>query len=307
MKTEFDKLDIKKPVNIPTSLNNSKTKEDELDVGKLKPVHVELKKFSDVLDNEVVKNTKFNALKTKINHLEKKIPHTTTLIHINQCNIDKKIYWKKLETGKTITDSGGFVTTTFLNTKFGETENIIPDTSGLVTTSVFITKNSKVESKILGHAKYITTHEFNKLTEKNFAGRLKQANLVNKTDFNKKLTSFNKRINSNKTKHVEVQRKLKSVIAKDYNFFLGTIYFSSNDGFQNTFVYQPALDTLELKKDKRNDYVLSSKSKGIYNSKLELLYTAFLYSIKHSWYKTGIKFDKDPLAVEENNYLTKIV
>ena len=187
-----------------------------------------------------------------------------------------------METGKTITDSGGLVTTTFLNTKFGETENIIPDTSGLVTTSVFITKNSKVESKILGHAKYITTHEFNKLTEKNFAGRLKQANLVNKTDFNKKLTSFNKRINSNKTKHVEVQRKLKSVIAKDYNFFLGTIYFSSNDRFQNTFVYQPALDTLELKKDKRNDYVLSSKSKGIYNSKLELLYTAFLYSIKHS-------------------------
>ena len=174
------------------------------------------------------------------------------------------------------------MTTTFLNTKFGETENVIPDTSGLVTTSVFITKNSKVESKILGHVKYITTHEFNKLTEKNFAGRLKQANVVNKTDFNKKLTSFNKRINSNKTKHVEVQRKLKSVIAKDYNFFLGTIYFSSNDGFQNTFVYQPALDTLELKKDKRNDYVFSSKSKGIYNSKLELLYTAFLYSIKHS-------------------------
>ena len=56
----------------------------------------------------------------------------------------------------------------------------------------------------------------------------------------------------------------------------------ANDRSQNTFVYQPALDTLELKKDKRNDYVLSSKSKGIYNSKLELLYTAFLYSIKHS-------------------------
>ena len=29
---------------------------------------------------------------------------------------------------------------------------------------------------------------------------------------------------------------------------LGTISFTSNDGFQNTFTYQATLDTLELKK-----------------------------------------------------------
>ena len=44
-------------------------------------------------------------------------------------------------------------------------------------------------------------------------------------------------ITSNKTKHLEVQKKLNSLITKDYSFFLGRIY-----------VYQPALDTLELKK-----------------------------------------------------------
>ena len=44
---------------------------------------------------------------------------------------------------------------------------------------------------------------------------------------------------------------------KDYNFFLGRIYFTSNDGSQNTFIYQPTLDAIELKKDKSNDYVLS--------------------------------------------------
>ena len=38
-----------------------------------------------------------------------------------------------------------------------------------------------------------------------------------------------------------------------------------------------------------------------------MLYTAFLHSIKLSWYRIGIKFDKDPLAVEQNNYLTQIV
>ena len=38
-----------------------------------------------------------------------------------------------------------------------------------------------------------------KLTAENFAARLKQANLVNKTDFQNKLTSFSRKITSNKT------------------------------------------------------------------------------------------------------------
>ena len=49
------------------------------------------------------------------------------------------------------------------------------------------------------------------------------------------------------------------------------------------------------------------ESKGVYNSKFKQLYTAFLNSIKLSEYRIGIKFDKDPLAVEQNNYLTRIV
>ena len=72
------------------------------------------------------------------------------------------------------------------------------------------------------------------------------------------------------------------------------------------FVYQRTFDTLELKKDKGTDYVLSWKSNGVYNSKLKPLYTAFSHSIKISGYKMGIKFDKDRLAVQQNNYLTKI-
>ena len=95
LKAEVDKLDINKLVNVPTSLNNLKTKVDDLDVGKLKTVPVDLKKLSDVVANEVVKNTKFNTLKTKVNSLEKKIPDATTLIHINQCNTDKQNLKKK--------------------------------------------------------------------------------------------------------------------------------------------------------------------------------------------------------------------
>ena len=83
-------------------------------------------------------------------------------------------------------------------------------------------------------------------------------------------------------------------------------YFASNDGSQKTFIYQPILDTLELKKYKGIDYVLSWKSKGGNKSKLKPLYTAFLHSIKLSGYKMEIKFDKDLLAVKQNNYWPKL-
>ena len=67
----------------------------------------------------------------------------------------------------------------------------------------------------------------------------------------KQLINFNRRITSNKTKYLEFQKKLNSLITNDYNFFLGRIYFTSNDGSQNTFVYKPTLNTLELKKRQR--------------------------------------------------------
>ena len=55
---------------------------------------VNFKKLNDILDDQVVKNTKFNTLKTKIN---KKTPDATILIYINQCNTGKQNLEKKLE------------------------------------------------------------------------------------------------------------------------------------------------------------------------------------------------------------------
>ena len=116
------------------------------------------------------------------------------------------------------------------------------DTRGLVTATILNTKFSEVENKISDNSEYITTQEFNKLTAENFAARLKQADLVSKTGFDNKLTSFNKRITSDKTKYLEVQKKLDGLITKDYNFLLGRICFTSNDRSQNTFVYQPTFN-----------------------------------------------------------------
>ena len=91
---------------------------------------------------------------------------------------------------------------TFLNTKLGEVENKIPITSNFVTTTVFNTKISDVKNKIHHNSsKFITTEEFTKATADNLAARLKQADLVNKTNFYNTLTSVNRRINSNKAKN----------------------------------------------------------------------------------------------------------
>ena len=110
----------------------------------------------------------------------------------------------------------------------------------------------------------ITTPEFNKVTIETFASRLAQvnlaskthiANLVRKTDFDDKLKNLNKKVTSNKTKHVlvenelnEVSEKIKLLSTKDFDFLLGRMYFTRNDGFQYLFVYQPTFSVLDLKR-----------------------------------------------------------
>ena len=72
MKAEVDKLDINKLVNVQTSLNNLKTKVEDLDAGKVKTAPIDLKRLSYVVDNKVAKYTESNTLKTKVNKIEKK-------------------------------------------------------------------------------------------------------------------------------------------------------------------------------------------------------------------------------------------
>ena len=199
------------------------------------------------------------------------------------------------------------MTTTISNTNINEAENKIPDTTSLVTTNVLNTKTGEVENKIPDHAKYITSLEFNRLIVENFAARLKQASLVTKADFDNKLTSFNKRITSDKTKHLAVQKTLNSPITKGYNFFLDRIYFTSDDGSQNMFVYQLTFNVLELKNDKGTKYIISCKSIGIYNSKVIALHGAFLPNMKYFRNKIGIHFNSTPFVIEQNNCTTKIV
>ena len=102
------------------------------------------------------------------------------------------------------------MTTTVFNTNINEVEKKIPTISSLVSITVLNTKIGEVDNKIPDHAKYIITPEFNKLTAENFTARLKEADSV--------LIST-----SIETKHLEVQKKLNSLITKDSNYFLERI------------------------------------------------------------------------------------
>ena len=58
--------------DVPTDLNNKKTKVDDLDVGKLKTVPIDLKKLSNVVSRDIFKGTKLNKLNIKVNDFGKK-------------------------------------------------------------------------------------------------------------------------------------------------------------------------------------------------------------------------------------------
>ena len=58
------------------------------------------------------------------------------------------------------------------------------------------------------------------------------------------------------------------------------MYFTSNDGFQNMFVYQPTFNTIK-KNNTNTEYVTGWKSEGVYNSQLKPLNCNFFSNIKY--------------------------
>ena len=134
---------------------------------------VNFKKLNDVLDDQVVKNTKFNTLKTKIN---KKTPDAIILIYINQCNTGKQNLEKKI----------------------GDADKKIPDVSGLVTATVLKKKLKKLIAKYITLAvqlrkrcnakmieiegKYFTTSDYNKFMSDILDAEIKYKEIVNRSD-----------------------------------------------------------------------------------------------------------------------------
>ena len=71
-----------------------------------------------------------------------------------------------------------------------------------------------------------------------FNARLAQANLITKTDFDAKLSSLNRKITSNKSKHFLVENELKQLKTFDSSYFIEKGHFEE-DGALNYLVFQP--------------------------------------------------------------------
>ena len=107
------------------------------------------------------------------------------------------------------------------------------------------------------------------MSAENFAARLKQANLVTKTDFDAKLSSLNRKITSNKTKHLLIENELKKLKTFDLSYFIGKSHFDE-DGAQNYLVFQPILKYFTL----NSNWITKWESKRLSNENLEVVSTA---------------------------------
>ena len=79
-----------------------------------------------------------------------------------------------------------------------------------------------------------------------------QANLITKTDFALKLSSLNRKITQNKTKHLLVGNELNKLKTFDSSYFIGKSHFG---GTQNYLVFQPLNKYFKL--NGNTDYILS--------------------------------------------------
>ena len=187
----------------------------------------------------------YDKLAAKVNNID-----TTGFV------LKTKYYADKTELGKKIPDTSKLVKKSDYNVKVNEIEGKIPSISGLATTSALTaienkipsisnlvkktdcnTKIIEIEKKLTDHKhdEYITTPEFNKLAVDVFNARLAQANLLKKTFFGNKMSSLNRNVVLNKTRHLFIEKELKKLKTFDLGYIIGKSYFDE-DGTQNYLV-----------------------------------------------------------------------
>ena len=132
-------------------------------------------------------NSEINTLvtKTEVTTVEKKIPSVNNLL-------------SKTDFNTNVTEIVGKIPNIRGSATRPAVENKVSSVSNLAKMSTI----TEIEKKINDHKhdQYITTDETPESTTKTktAATRIKKENLVNKTDFDAKLTNFNESINSNK-------------------------------------------------------------------------------------------------------------
>ena len=86
--------------------------------------------------------------------------------------------------------------------------------------------------------------------------------MITKTDFDAKLSSLNRKITQNKSKHLLVENELNKLKTFDSSYFIGKSHFDE-DVTQHYLVFQPIIRYFKVNTITNTDYVLSWKSKGL--------------------------------------------
>ena len=93
--------------------------------------------------------------------------------------------------------------------------------------------------------------------------------MIKKADFGTKLSSLNRKVTLNKTRHLLIENKLEKLKTFDFSYFIGKSHFYE-DGAQNYLVFQPILEYFTLK----SNWITKWKSKGLSNKSLEVVSTS---------------------------------
>ena len=122
-----------------TNLANLKTKVDKLNIDKLVPVPVDLRKLSDVVKNDVVKKTTYDKLVAKVNTIPLNNIDTSRFALKTKYDTDKS------ELENIISDTSGLVKKTDYDAKISELKNKLPDIGDLATKTALTTVENKIE------------------------------------------------------------------------------------------------------------------------------------------------------------------
>ena len=159
----------------------------------------------------------------------------------------------------------------------------------------------EIENKLTNHNndKYIDTSEFNKLAADVFNARIAQAKLITKTESDSKLSNLNRKITSNKTKHLLVENELNKLKTFVFGYFIGKSH-CDEDGTQNYLVLQPLNKYFKLITNTLS--ILSSQSKGLSNENIDPPTTSPSPSINYVGNKIRVKFTGS--CLKQSNKLT---
>ena len=126
--------------------------------------------------------------------------------------------------------------------------------------------------------------------------------MIAKTDFDAKLSSLNRKIAQNKTKHILVESELNRLKTFDWSYFIDKGHFDE-DGTQNYLLFQPI--NRYFKVITNTDYVSSWKSKGLSSESIKPPTTSdnsLTPALNYHGTKTRLKFSESCLKQPQISY-----